>query len=221
LQQARANFNEVRTEQNVTWTQIDLGKVFRLQGNYDQAEQLYRQSLAESTARNNKPDMAHCLLGLGCLAYDRSELRRAEHHQREALALYQQFELEVRMAEVLSQLGQVMVAADEPHYEEARQFFRQALELATKHQLAPIALEVGVGVARLRVQAGELEQAIELLTLVEQHEASTFETRKRARQLLAELMNQLPPETTQAAQARGQTQELWAAAQALLAELAS
>jgi predicted ATPase/DNA-binding SARP family transcriptional activator len=221
FQQARANFNEVRTEQNVTWTQIDLGRVFRLQGDYDRAEQLYRHSLEGSTARNNKGDIAQCLHGLGCLAYEQGELRRAEQYQREALALNQQLALEVRMAEVLSQLGQVLVASGEPRYAEARQCFRQALELATKHQLALIALDVYVEVARLRVQAGELEQAIELLTLAEQHEASTFETREKARRHLAELMNRLPPETAQATQARGQTQDLWAAAQALLAELAS
>jgi hypothetical protein len=67
---------------------------------------------------------------------------------------------------------------------------------------------------------GEVEPAVELLALAEQHEASTFETREKARQLLAELMGQLPPETAQAAQARGQTQDLWATTQALLAELA-
>ena len=164
--------------------------------------------------------VALCLFGLGCVAYDQGELRQAEQFQREAMAILQQQRLESLMANTLGQLGRVLVASGEHRHAEARQHFRQALELSTKHQLAPVALDVCVGVARLLATAEKTEQAVECLTLAEQHEASTFETRKNARQLLRELIDQLQSETARAAQTRGQSVGLWAGARLLLAELA-
>lgn len=118
------------------------------------------------------------------------------------------------MAEVLQHLGQVLVASGEQRHEEAIQRFQQALELATAYQMAPIALDVCVGVAQLLAQAEDVERAFELLALAEQHEASTFETKEKAQQLLAELVGRVPPEMDQ-----GQVQELWDTVQNLLAEL--
>jgi predicted ATPase len=219
FQQALAHFDEARTEDNITWTQIELGLALRLHGDLDQAEQQYRQSLAAATARKNKRNIAHSLFGLGCLAYDRGELQRAEQFQQEALALYQELGLEVRVAETLQYLGQVRVASGEQRHEEARQHFRQALELVTKHHVAPIALDVSVDVSPHLARTGEMEQAVELLALAEQHEASTFETRRKARQFLTEWRDKLPPETTEAAQARGRTLDWQAAARRLIEAL--
>ena len=90
------------------------------------------------------------------------------------------------VAAALRHLGQVMVALGGHRHAEAKQHFRQALQLATEHQLAPIALDVCVEAAKLLAQSGKTEQAVELLALAEQHEASTFETREKARHHLAE-----------------------------------
>jgi hypothetical protein len=103
-----------------------------------------------------------------------------------------------------------MVGLGEQRHAEARHHFQQALALAIKHQLAPIALDVCVGVAQLLAQEGATEQAVELLALAEHHEASTFETKQNARHRLLELPNQLPPAMAQMAQVQGQTRELWA-----------
>lgn len=219
--QSVAYFTEVRTEQNVIWVQVDLGTALRLHGDHSQAEQVYQQSLEAATALDHKWHMARCLQNLGCLAYYRGELRRADQFQREALAIWQQLELEVRQADVLRYLGHVMVAAGEHRHPEAAQYFRQALELATEHQVAPIALDICVGTAQLLAQTGEMEHAVELLALAEQHEASTFETRRKARQLLAEVVDQLSPEAAQAAQARGRTLDWQTAARQLIETLAT
>jgi tetratricopeptide (TPR) repeat protein len=219
--QSAACFTEVRTEQNVIWVQVDLGTALRLQGDHSQAEQVYQQSLEAATAMKHKWHMARCLQGLGCLAYNRGGLPEAEQFQREALALWQQLELEIRVGDVWRYLGQVMAASGEQRHAEARQYFRQALELATKYQVAPIALGICVGAAQLLAQAGDVEQAVELLALAEQHEASTFETREKARHYLTELINQLPAETAQAAQTQGRTLDWQAAARRLIETLAS
>jgi predicted ATPase/DNA-binding SARP family transcriptional activator len=203
LQRAKANFSEVRTEHDIIWAQFELARVLRLDGKYDQAELLLRQSFEVSTALNNRGHLAACLLGLGCLAYDQDRLNEAEEYLQQALAQSQQLGLELWVADVLRHLALVMITSGQYRYAEARETFRQALELAIKHQLAPTALDIFVGVARLRALAGAPEQAIDLLTLAAQHEASTFATRQQARQFLAEQTGHLRPEASQPFQAHG------------------
>jgi len=82
--------------------------------------------------------------------------------------------------------------------------------------LAPLALEICVAVTQLFVQAEDHELAIDYLMLAEQHEASTFETREKARQLLITLLAQAPPEAEQVAGSPGRQWDLWAAVQELL-----
>ncbi|MEZ4725930.1 MAG: hypothetical protein R3E79_02225 [Caldilineaceae bacterium] len=113
-------------------------------------------------------------------------------------------------------MGHLTVATGEHRHAEARQYFRQALALAIKHQLAPVALDVCVGAARLLAYHGKLLQAVELLALAEQHEASTFETREKARQLLATLLAQTPPEADQVTGSQGRQPDLWRVVQELL-----
>jgi tetratricopeptide (TPR) repeat protein len=213
-------FNKVGTV-HASRAQIYFGLAHHLQGDHHLAAQLYDQALAGLKAAKSSLELTRCLNCLGCLAYDQGKLQQAEQLQRESLALLQETEQEPAMvAATLRYLGQLMVASGERRDAEARDYFRQALELATEHQLAPIALDVCVDVARLLALAGKTEQAVELLTLAKQHEASTFETRNNARRLLTELMDQVQPEMARVARTRGQSIELWAGAHLLLAELA-
>jgi tetratricopeptide (TPR) repeat protein len=163
--------------------------------------------------------IAFCLFGLGCLAYDRGELHEAERFQREAMAIFRQQGLEYLMADTLSHLGRVLVASGERRHAEARQHFRQALDLAREYEVAPIALDICVGAAQLLAHMGGLEHAVELLTLAEQHEASTFDTRERARHHLAEAVDQLPAEVMRAAQAQGRRLDWQTAARQLIETL--
>lgn len=221
LQQAIAYYTEVRTPGNIVKCQYWLGTAFRLQGDHHQAEQLYRQALAGATAVNHQMHIALCLFGLSCVAYDRGELHRAEQLQQEVLAIAQQQELESLMADTLGHLGSVLVAAGAHRRSEAGRHFQQALELAIKHQVAPIALDVYVRVAQLWVQTGDVERAVELLTLAEQHEASTFETREKARHNLTEWMDRLPPEVLQATQTRSRTLDWQIAVRRLIEALSA
>jgi predicted ATPase/transcriptional regulator with XRE-family HTH domain len=220
LQQAWSYFNKVGTV-HASRAQTYLGLAHHLQGEYDLAARLYSQALEGFKAANSRLELTRCLNCLGCLAYDQGKLQEAEQLQQESLALLQETEQEPALvAATLRYLGQLMVAAGKHRHAEARDYFWQALELATEHQLAPIALDVCVGVARLLALVGKTEQAVELLTLAKRHEASTFQTRNTAWQLLPKLLDQLQPETARVAQTRGRSVELWAEARLLLAELA-
>jgi tetratricopeptide (TPR) repeat protein len=206
LQQSISHFNEVGAV-HTNMARVYLGMAFHLAGDHNRAAQLYAQSLEEFTEADNKPWLARCLSRFGSLAYDRHDFHQAEHYLSEALAVWQVLiEQEAGLAATLCHMGQVLIASSKHRAAEVRQYLRQALTLAAQHRLAPIALEVCLGMGRLLAQAGEAEQAIELLALAEQHEASTFETRQMARQSLAEVVERLP---AAASQTQGRALDLW------------
>jgi tetratricopeptide (TPR) repeat protein len=220
LQQALSHFNSVGTV-HASRAQYYLGLAQHQQGAYDLAVQLYLQAQDGFKAANNQLEATRCLNGLGCLAYAQGRLHQAEQLQRESLAYLQATEPDSSLvALTLHFLGQVMLAFGENRRAEAREFLQQALALATERQLAPIALDVCVDVAQLLAHMGEIERAIELLVLVGRHEASTFETRERARCQLLKLDEHAQLAQAQAAQEQQERPDLWAVAQILMAELA-
>ena len=219
LQQAAANFDEIKTQHNVNWANIILAKAYHLHGDHEQAEQTFQRTLEEAAVRNQKEHIARCRFGLGCLAYDRRDWLRAETHQRTALALFQQLGHKTLEAELLCSLAQSMIGSSEHRLDEAKQCLGQALEIATKHQLIPIALDVCVSMAQMLILTEDMAQAVELLSLVEHHQSSTFETKEKARQLLAEFADELSSPSTQAAQARGKTLDWEQVAQRLIDDL--
>jgi tetratricopeptide (TPR) repeat protein len=197
--------------------QLYLGLAHHRLGDYETAARLYSQAFDGFQAANNSLERVHCLNGLGCLAYDQDKLHRAEQYHRESLALLHETEPEPAMVAVtLCYLGQVIVSCGEHRWAEASGLFRQALELALAHQLAPLALEICVAVTQLLVPVGHTELAIDSLVLAEQHEASTFETREKARQLLVTLLARAPPEAQQVTGSQGRQRDLWRGVQELL-----
>ncbi|MBV7328568.1 tetratricopeptide repeat protein [Chloroflexi bacterium TSY] len=156
---------------------------------------------------------------LGCLACTQGSYPQAETYQQQALAIWQQMNQEPEIASICRHLGHALGAAGKARETDARRAFQQSLELATEHLLAPIALDICVGVTSLLVQKGNMQHAVELLTLAENHAAGTLETKEKARQLLAELTADLPAEIATAAKARGQALDLWEATLRLLEEL--
>lgn len=214
LQQALTYFNQAGTV-HASRAQTYLGLAHHLQGDQDLAARLYGQALERFKAANSKLEYSRCLNGLGCLAYDQGKLHQAEQLQRESLALLQGTEPDSALvAGTLRYLGQVMLAFGDHRHAEAQDILRQALELAIKHQLAPLALDVCMAVAPLLASAGKPEQAIDLLALASQHEAGTFDTRMKAGDQLMQMGRQ-------ADQPQQQTLDLWTTVKTLLPWLAT
>jgi tetratricopeptide (TPR) repeat protein len=207
-------------ERTAAYCRVWLGIALRLQGDFQRAEKLTEETLATFRALNDPMIVGYCLLNLGCLAQERGMLNLAEQLQREALTVWRKAEQEARVADASRYLGHLLIVFVEPRHAEARRYYRQALDLSLKHQLAPIALDVFVGVAQLLACVGQMENATELLALAEGHEASTFETQKNARSNLAKLVDQLVSEQARVAQARGRTLDLWTSVGRVLATLA-
>jgi hypothetical protein len=76
-----------------------------------------------------------------------------------------------------------------------------------------------VGIAALRMEEGQEERALELLSLVLHHSSTWQWTKDRAAPLVAELKATLSPERFAAAHERGRARDLDTMTQELLAEL--
>lgn len=176
-----------------------LGSVCRFQGEAAAAERAYRDSLAASRALGILPNVARCLSGLGDLAFDQGHFVQAEQSQLEALAIWQRIGNEPEMAAIYRALGHILNASDRTRRVEAQRHYQQALQWARQYGLAPLALDVFVGLAGMLLRGGDGETAVALLTLAQNHTASPYETRQRAAALLAEAPGNLSPALLQAA----------------------
>ena len=102
--------------------------------------------------------------------------------------------------------------------EEARTAFADSLRVLLNSQTRPIGLDALVGMAHVKARAGQLEEALELLSLVKTHPSSYYESKEKARELWEELAAELPAELIAQAEARGQEMDLWQTAESLLSE---
>jgi predicted ATPase/DNA-binding SARP family transcriptional activator len=200
LQESIAITDEMGSQWESAAALDDVGAVLRLTGDYVAAEWALKQCLEASQAINNRYYTARCLGSLSCVAYHKGDYQQAEQQLQQALAMWDSMGHDPYRAWVLSQLGHV-AAARKDRPTEAKDYYRQALQLSTRHNLAPFGLEVFVGVTRLLSQAGQTEYIAQLLTLAQHHPAGTFETKEAARGLMHELTPAITGEVKAAASA--------------------
>jgi tetratricopeptide (TPR) repeat protein len=160
-------------------------------------------------------------VGDTALAMGEYDLARA-HHQR-ALALYREMAVywmeaasgqHYGWAYSLDRLGDIAMA--QGSVEQARESYRQALEVARDHPHVPLHLDVLVSQATLRAGEGRGEGAVELAALALHHPASHVEVTRRAQRLLDQLEAELPPDVFAQALEHGRARELEATVEELL-----
>jgi predicted ATPase/DNA-binding SARP family transcriptional activator len=190
---------------------LNLAEILRLQGEVEAAGRLYQELLASAQAAGHQPLVAHCLSGLGRVAFARQAYHEAAEQQQAALVIWQVMGHEPEMASTLRHLEQIAAALSQSGPADVIPYFNQALRLSLKHRLAPIALDVFVAAARLLAQANETQGAIDLLALARHHPASSYETKEKAGRVLAELIAAIPANL--AAPARPQSLDWQAAAE--------
>jgi hypothetical protein len=90
----------------------------------------------------------------------------------------------------------------------ARQAFQEAVQLAVAIHAVPLLLEALVGVATLRLQAGALEQAAEVLGLVLYHPLTPRSIKPEVERTLAAVAGRLSPQLFPETQRRAQRRDL-------------
>jgi tetratricopeptide (TPR) repeat protein len=149
----------------LAFTLNDLGDTARLQGRLDQARQYYQQSLTLAKEIGLRQVQNQVLWKLGSLAERLGHYAEAKHLFQESSAAY-----EGKYVTTINPAGPGWAHLGLGEVQEAATYFRNALDLALHKQAAPLALDALTGTAYLLAQAGKLEQALELLTLVQYHQ---------------------------------------------------
>lgn len=219
LQMSLTLHNEMRSTWGAGQAWIYLGKAFHLQGNYEEAARLYQDSLKVWQAAGHQIYLAQTLGALGSLAFERGENASAAASYREAYSIWRYIAHEPQMAATLSNLGRVLLDANQPDLAAVRQHFAQALEFTLTHHLAPIALDIFVGVAQLPMQSGRESLAHELLLLAASHQASTHKTKQEASDSLAQYRAAMPAESISPDNTEGQMFDWQKIAKQLVTEL--
>jgi tetratricopeptide (TPR) repeat protein len=228
-QQALAIFEEMNDSRMCALVLNILGATLSALGEPLKAKQLLRKSLAISREVESRWSVAVCLNQLGMATYlsdSEAKLEAKQLHQ-ESLAISKELGDSWSTSLSLNYLGYVTCALEE--YQEAKQHFLAALQLAVEIQLIFVALDALVGLATLLVRqpeggikpalSGSKEQAVELLAFVLGHPATIQDTKDKAQHLLAEMEAELPPSVIAAAQKRGQVRELEEMAAEILAKI--
>ncbi len=161
-------------------------------GNYAEAERLAQDGIVLSREISHRWGEAIALCNLGVATYYLGRTVEAGQNLHEGLKLFRMIEELWGTALALNYLanGWYIMGA----YNEAQCCAFEALEIATKARLVPLALEALVTLAAVRMQNGEKEAAQPLLQLALHHSASTHITKERAQDLLTELELYLNPE---------------------------
>src|SRR5262249_43027635 len=147
-------------------------------------------------------DQALLLGELALLAVDRGDRQHAAQLQAEALALWHALENEPWIAAASGQLAATRASLGSP-VEETEGLIRTALRLAGRHRLVPTVVMTFVGLAPHLAAQGERPTPLEPRARAEAHPAATFETRRRATAMTAELAIEISPAEVAAARQRG------------------
>jgi predicted ATPase/DNA-binding SARP family transcriptional activator len=205
-----------------------LGHIAYGRADHAQARQYYERGLALFQQTGHLWAVGRLCSHLGDVAIAIGDYGAAEEHHRRALTRYR--ELGFYWVEVsapiggcwgvpisMQRLGDVALSVGDAVG--AWKHYRDSVQMAIDHPYPELQLYVLLGPARLWIQEGHVERAVELAALAWHHRASVEETRDRADELLDRLRDKLPPKAYAAAEARGRARDVEATVRELLAEL--
>lgn len=163
-------------------------------GRNEEARAALEESLALLEAIGDRWSMGTAYRHLGMVALAEGDAVEAQVHLRESLALFEGIITGWDIAKSLIILAEATVAAGSgaETAAEAWDFYREAIRIAEDCRAVPLLLEALVGLAQLQLMKAEPEQALELSLVVVDHPAATFDTGKRAGDIISAAERQLP-----------------------------
>jgi len=175
-----------------------LGRAMQLLGEYREAEKLLRESLELSRENEYHVAMSLALFGLGKIAYVEARYEEAQPFFSESVRLFREIEDTHPLSRTLYHRGLNSMALGDSAG--AQNDFYTALNLAYKGGFTPATLYALTGLAMLESQRKASQETFELVLYIEQHPASTQETKKLAAQLQMKLETKLPSVQVEAAE---------------------
>jgi tetratricopeptide (TPR) repeat protein len=170
-----------------------LGIDAHAQGKYEQARRYLSEGLALSRVVEDRASIAVALDGLAMVAAAQGRYEEAQEHFLESIALWNEIGEQGSLTQTFIHYGETLyLMKDLPG---AREQYRLALSTASRAQITPALLEALMGEAEIRLALGELDSALAVARIVQQHPSSSHATRSRAGRLVSESSMSMSRET--------------------------
>ena len=179
-----------------------LGSVISDFGRYDEARSNYEQAREIAVQLGNRDRIVVMLNNLGELDRKEEKYPQAAERYREALALSREIGNQYTEALLLFNLGMTTLASGE--VSQAKESFVGSLRLALEMGAQTLVLTAIIGLAWLRLKAGDHNTALAWLGLALQHPAADADLHNDANLVLNELRQNFSQEIIAAGLARGQ-----------------
>jgi ATP/maltotriose-dependent transcriptional regulator MalT len=169
-----------------------LGQVNQALGNLAAAGDYYQASYAIKEELADPEGMALALSHLGEVALAQEKYRQAQELHHRSLTFYQKLGDRGGLVRVLHGLG--LATSKMGNDSQARDYFRQALQVASEAQIAPLILSVLVGIGAYLLESGMPERGIATLAFVKQHPAADQMLKDKVSQLLDTHQPEIQPD---------------------------
>jgi predicted ATPase len=190
------------------------GYMLCLAGRAAEAQPLLEEGLALCDKLNDQGLRPYLLASLGQAAYELQMYEEAKNYSLASLAQAQQQGDLILQAHMLARLGDIAHLAGD--VKTAWEYLLQSLQPAHTIKAVPRELAALLGLAAVYAQGGNLNRAVELLTIVRHHPSTEHNIRARAERLFTEIAKELRTEELAAAEARAHSQVLHVVVEALL-----
>lgn len=203
---------EARNQNDIAWHTWELGEVYRLMGDFEQARAWYQKALPLFEKAQDAIMLGYYERGFGDLALSQGEWEVGRARFERALAHFDRDQRDFRIwgqAYALTGLGRALVGLG--RLEEAQARLRQAMENALRWTGEDLKFISLLGFASLFAAQGNYGPAVELAAFLCKHPACWNETKALARAVLENVGDKLPGEARQAIIRRGEELTLDAA----------
>jgi tetratricopeptide (TPR) repeat protein len=199
---------EVDNPHDIAWHTWELGEIYRLMHELQQARRCYDEALPQFEALNDMLGLAFYQRGYGDIAMMHQDWNEAKIRFTNALE-YQEQELRpfrswgliyfhTRLSTALVKLGDGEAAALQ---------LKEALKLVNSWPYPDMMAMILAGIAEYLAASGEAAQAIEIATCVMEQPTSWNEVKNQTRLLVDKISGSLPQGELQEAQQRGTTEQ--------------
>jgi len=193
-------YQESGNSLGTAWTTWEMGEVERVAGDLAGAKAWFEKAAHLFEKLEDRSSQIFLHRGMGDLAQMMGDYGAAKRHFQASVQQAQQTDHPWALTYALCGLGRAEAASGGP--EKAQAHFSQALQTARIIGDTGLALIAVAGYASLFAATGRTEQAVELGTMVCNHQFGWNETKTQMTALL-ESLRSMPPERFGAAQERG------------------
>lgn len=178
---------------------------YRLQ-QYDAAYAYLSQSLTICQMIQNQSGVALACNYLGMLAYAMGDYDRADQLYQQGLQASLESHLRMTISLSLQNLGHLLLIQGDK--EQATTYLRRALQTAVSIQAPPLILDIMLEMVLELNAPTQVKQALTLTAFIQQHPASSWETKNKASQIQHRLTATISPQLVASVQAQARTQNL-------------